>query len=148
MPCVCGGFTDSSGKCYDKTCPNYRATRKPRPRIKKQSKKQAKLARDSNPKRGGVINSVQVCDSCGVLATDTHEIPAGAARRHLAMENVRALSYLCRRCHDKWQGAPPDEQIAMVTRAIIRAVNVCYGSQAVDAEAVANQLRKGKQNVQ
>ena len=84
------------------------------------------------------------CDGCDRPASEVHEITAGS-HKHRAMLEPRAQMYVCRRCHDRFQGIPYDRQAAQVTLAVITAINLCHGSNAICIEDVIKELRNGHQ---
>lgn len=149
MPCSeCRDNLNGNGHCYTSGCTNrqpenkapMRAPKK-RTALKPISDKQRKLYRDTKPTRHGPIKNGQVCDCCQEEpAIDPHEITAGSHRR-AAMKDVRALMWLCFKCHKKLQGLPYEEQIAVVVKSVIAAVNRCCGRDAVCVEDVINQLK-------
>ena len=51
------------------------------------------------------------CCVCGGLATDCHEILAGA-NRHASVKERACWLAVCRPCHDEIQGTEPEYQLA------------------------------------
>lgn len=149
MPCeICRDHLNGNGHCFSFGCPNRQPEnetpkKKPKPRaaIKPISDKQRKLYQATKKARLGPIKNKQVCDFCLMHnAEDTHEITAGAHRQD-AMKDVRALMWVCRECHDIVQAMPYEEQIAVVVKSVVAAVNRCCDRRAVCVADVVRQLR-------
>ena len=144
----CLDYLNNSGHCYTASCDNRQpetsAKTKPKPKprlaITKQSAKQRKLYQQTKSFRWGPIYAKQPCDKCQKRpATEPHEIAAGAHRQR-ALQDVRALSYLCSDCHRVMQGMPYPKQIAIVLKSIVASANRCSGRQAVSVEDVIREL--------
>jgi len=108
--------------------------------LKRISDKKRKEVRETKTARRANIELGVPCEFCGVQrATDCHEI-AGGMSRHIAVYEPHQQMDVCRKCHDKWQGLPYAQQLAMKIKASIRAVNRCRGCRAVSVEKVVMYL--------
>lgn len=75
-----------------------------------------------------LVSGCQAC--CGRVATDCHEIPAGAHRQR-AVRLPNTWLALCRECHEWLQGIGAEEQAAIKFAAVRRDLNYCFGREAV-----------------
>lgn len=104
--------------------------------LPKQSAKKRKELRETHDVRRAAIEHGVLCDSCQKRnATDCHEIPAGA-HRHRAVNEPRAQLWLCRECHENWQGVNYQSQVVVVVDSVIAAINRSCGSKVLSREKV------------
>lgn len=87
--------------------------------------------RETDPLRRGLAELTERCEACGKRAElDCHEIPAGS-HRHRAIRLPRTWLFLCRSCHDEWQGKPIAEQFALAVEAMRGQINEAFGRTVV-----------------
>jgi hypothetical protein len=108
--------------------------------LKRISDKKWKEVRETKASRHANIELGVTCEFCGrEPAIERHEI-AGGMSRHIAVYEPHQQVDVCRACHDKWQGLPYAQQLAMKIKASVRAVNRCRGCRAVSVEKVVMYL--------
>lgn len=111
--------------------PKRKAQIRRKARIKPVSDRKRQEKRETDPLRRGLAELTGRCEACGKLTElDCHEIPAGA-HRHRAIRLFRTWLFLCRPCHDYWQGRPIAEQFELAVEAMRNQINEAVGRKVV-----------------
>ena len=102
--------------------------------MKRVSDKKRAEKKATDPARAFYVEAADgYCEYCRTRHTrlDCHEITAGSSR-HRAVWQPNTWLALCRKCHDKLQGASYKIQFAAKMRAVAHAINKCLGRRLLD----------------